>query len=228
MTFETALRATEILLALAFLQQSAEHIAKANVRMLFLPRGALSGLLLCGILTPWALLGLSVHSLLILHRYQGPYNGGSDKMGLLILYCLSLAHWLPPGQMAEAALGYLAIQVVLSYFISGKVKIVNPDWRSGQALCDVFHFSAYPVSENLRRCADRPRLLWVGSWAVMVFEVIFPLAFLHQIALIGALVIAASFHIANACLFGLNRFVWAWIAAYPSLLWFQARLMPLG
>lgn len=28
----------------------------------------------------------------------------------------------------------------------------------------------------------------------------------------------------NACLFGLNRFFWIWIMAYPSMFWFQQRI----
>ncbi len=225
-TFETALRATEILLALAFLQQSAEHIfgSRAAV-LLFMPRAALSALLLLGPYSHLTLLALSAHSLLILHRFQGPYNGGSDRMGLLVLYCLCLARWLPDGVMAEAAFGYLGVQVMMSYFFSGQVKIVNPEWRSGRALRDVFSFSAYPVSQSLRRLADRPRWLWCGSWAVMLFEVLFPLSLLNATLLIFALGVAAAFHLANACLFGLNRFVWFWIASYPSILWLQARLV---
>ena len=146
-------------------------------------------------------------------------------MGLLVLYCLCLSHWLPGGVSAEAALGYLAAQVILSYFVSGQVKIANPDWRSGRALQDVFAFSAYPVSADLRALADRPRLLWCASWAVMLFEVVFPLSLLSSVTLILALTLAAAFHVANAFLFGLNRFVWAWIAAYPSILWLQSRLV---
>jgi len=37
-----------------------------------------------------------------------------------------------------------------------------------------------------------------------------------------ALAIGAAFHLANAFAFGLNRFLWAWLAAYPAL-WFWAR-----
>ena len=77
----------------------------------------------------------------------------------------------------------------------------------------------------LRALADRPRLLWAGSWAVMLFEVIFPITLLHPALLIPALFLAASFHVSNACFFGLNRFVWFWIASYPSILWLQDRLM---
>ncbi|MEL6521237.1 MAG: HTTM domain-containing protein [Pseudomonadota bacterium] len=228
MTLDAAFRATEILLAFAFLQQSAEHIfGTGEARGLFWGRAVLSVALLLGLASPWILLALCLHAVALLHRYQGPYNGGSDRMGLLILFCLSLAHWLPEGTAREAAFGYLAVQVILSYFISGKVKITNPDWRSGRALRDVFQFSAYPVSENLRNLANRPSLLWGASWAVMMFEMLFPLAMINERALMLALVIAAVFHLANGCLFGLNRFVWAWIAAYPSILWLQARLVPI-
>ena len=226
MSFEMALRATEILLALAFLQQCAEHLlGTKDAPALFLTRAGLSMFLLFGAFAPWTLLLLSLHSILILHRYQGPYNGGSDRMGLLILYCLCLARVLPDGIWREAAFGYLGVQVVLSYFISGRVKIMNPEWRSGRALADVFAFSTYPVSEDLRVLADKPKLLFYSSWTVMLFEVLFPLSLLHPLALVFALIVAAAFHIANACLFGLNRFVWVWIASYPSILWLQTRLM---
>lgn len=227
MSFELALRVTEVLLAFAFFQQSAEHIFHVRGDGLqFLPRFCLCIPLAIGLYTDWVLLGLCVHSLLILHRYQGPYNGGSDRMSLLTLYCLSLAHWLPEHFLQEAALGYLALQLILSYFVSGLVKVTNTEWRSGQALEDVFRFSVYPVSEHLRHLADRPRLIFGASWAVMIFEILFPLSMFHNAALILALCFAAVFHVANAFLFGLNRFVWAWIAAYPSLLWLHGRLLP--
>lgn len=226
LTLDLALRATEILLAFAFLQQSAEHIiGSQGARLLFIPRAVLSAMLLLGLYSPWVLLALSGHSLLVLHRFQGPYNGGSDRMGLLVLYCLCLSHWLPEGTSSEAAFGYLGVQVILSYFISGQVKIFNPEWRSGRALQDVFSFSAYPVAGSLRALADRPRLLWAASWTVMLFEFMFPLSLLNSNLLVLALGAATAFHVANACLFGLNRFVWFWIAAYPSILWLQSRLI---
>lgn len=181
-----------------------------------------------GFHTPWICLALVVLALIILNRFQGPYNGGSDRMGLLILCSLCLAHFMPSEQWQEYVFGYLALQLVLSYFMSGWVKIVNPDWRRGQALQDVFRFSAYPVSESLRVWADRPKLLLLMSWAVMLFELLFPLSLLMQTTLIIGLAIAAVFHFANACLFGLNRFFWTWLAAYPSILWLQHRIFAAG
>ncbi len=229
MSLELAIRATEIVLAFAFILQSVEHLGAAKQeRALFFLRLCLSILLLFGVYTPWMCAALVVISLLILRRFQGPYNGGSDRMGLLILCCLCAAQFMPSPRWQEYVFGYLALQTVLSYFMSGWVKIVNSDWRRGRALRDVFAFSAYPVSESLRGWAKRPKLLFVMSWAVMLFELFFPLTLFSQTALIIGLIIAAVFHLGNACLFGLNRFFWVWLAAYPSLLWLQSRIFTVG
>ena len=225
MTFETALRLTEALLALAFLQQSAEHLRRfPDERLLFTLRGILCALLLVNIAPPYPLIGLAALSLATLRRFQGPYNGGSDRMGLLALWCVMLAHLLPSEKARELAFGYLGAQLVLSYFIAGWVKIVNPEWRSGAALRQVFAFSVYPVSESVRAWAKRPALLQCMSWAVMLLELMFPLAFFSKPALIVGLSLTALFHLANACLFGLNRFFWTWIAAYPAIIWLQTRI----
>ncbi len=225
MTLEAAARLTEILLALAFIQQGVEHLRRfQDERVLALARIGLSALVALGVGSPWPLVGLAPLSLVTLQRFQGPYNGGSDRMGLLALWCLTLSRLLPTVQARELAFGYLGVQLVLSYFISGGVKLLNPDWRSGQALRQVFAFSAYPVSEGLRGWAGRPRLLFAMSWAVMLFEVAFPLTLASRPALVAGLAVAALFHLANACLFGLNRFFWTWLAVYPAILWLQGRL----
>ena len=226
MSLVASVRLTETLLALVLIQQSLEHLAGPRRDWaLFGARIVLCGLVAAGIASPWPLVGLAALSLIILQRFQGPYNGGSDRMGLLALWCVTAAHLLPTARLQELAFGYLGIQLLLSYFISGAVKIVNPDWRGGRALRDVFQFSAYPVSETLRGWAGRPRVLLVMSWAVMLFELAFPLTLLWRPALFAGLVVAGAFHLANACLFGLNRFFWTWLSVYPAILWLQGRLV---
>ena len=232
MIFEEAIRLTEILLGLAFVQQSLEHFSVSNTllskdRFLFIARGLLAVLLIIGFQVAWILLLLVLIGLLMLHRFQGPYNGGSDRMSLLVLCSLCLVQFAPSLYWQEIAFGYLALQLVLSYLISGWVKVINPDWRSGRALSDVFQFSAYPVSDSLRELSNKPRLLFTLSWGVILFELFFPFSLFSIPSLYVALVIAASFHFANACLFGLNRFFWIWLAAYPSILWFQFRIMSI-
>lgn len=225
MSLDAAIRLTEILLALAFIQQSLEHLrGSPSERLLFFGRILLCALLVADVVAPWPLVALALLSLVILHRFQGPYNGGSDRMGLLALWCLALAQLMPTHPWREIAFGYLGLQLVLSYAIAGWVKIVNPDWRSGRALRDVFQVSVYPVSEDLRRWADRPRVMRLMSWAVILFELAFPLTLLSQPSLVLGLAIAATFHLANACLFGLNRFFWTWLAAYPAIIWLQHRI----
>jgi hypothetical protein len=53
MSLDYAVRCTEMLLAFAFLQQSAEHLCVPGERRLFLPRIALSLLLMAGFAGPW-------------------------------------------------------------------------------------------------------------------------------------------------------------------------------
>jgi hypothetical protein len=226
MSLESAARLTELLLALALIQQGLEHLrGTRSERVLFGARTVLCLALIADLAQPWPLVALCGLSLAILWRFQGPYNGGSDRMGLLALFCLTLSQLAPTPAWREVIFGYLGLQLVLSYAVSGWVKLINPDWRSGRALADVFAFSAYPVSEDLRGWAGRPRTLLVMSWAVILFELAFPLTLLSHETLIAGLVIAAVFHLANAALFGLNRFFWTWLAVYPAILWLQDRLM---
>jgi len=228
-SIDDAIRLTEILMGFAFAQQSIEHfVSKGSERYLFIFRFILAVLLIVGFHTTGILVILLLLALEILYRFQGPYNGGADRMSLLILSCLCLAQLSPTQYWKEIAFGYLALQLVLSYFISGFVKVVNPEWRNGQALCDVFLFSVYPASESLRNWANWPRLLFFMSWGVMLFELLFPISLISSTSLYIALIIAASFHLSNVFMLGLNRFFWIWISAYPSIIWFQQRIFTMN
>lgn len=236
MTLDSALHLSSGMMALAFVQQSLEHLrpaARRQERLLFAPRLLLSLLLLAaslgapvaGVGPTLCLLALLANHLLILPFFNGPYNGGADRMSLLTLVCLTGGYALPEAGWRELAFGYLGMQLLLSYFMAGWVKIVNPAWRSGRALRDVFLFSAYPAGENIRRWAGRRGWLFAAGWGVMAFELVFPFTFLWRPALLAGLCVAALFHAANACLFGLNRFLWIWMCAYPAILWLQDRVI---
>lgn len=226
MSLDLTIRLMEIMMGLAFAQQSLEYLAShPRLRLLFSIRLLLCICLIFGIYAHYTCLGLFSIGLGMLHLFNGPYNGGSDRMGLLILSVITITHFAPEPIWREVAIGYLALQLTLSYFISGWVKIVNPAWRSGQALHDVFKYSAYPVSQTLRGWAQHPKLLKNMSWAVILFELAFPFCLISQPSLIVGLILAGSFHLANACLFGLNRFFWIWLTAYPAILWFQDRVL---
>lgn len=226
MTLETAVRWSEALLALALLQQCLEHCSVAShPRWLFAGRLLLALLLFFGFQPALVESLLLLSTLVLLHRFDGPYNGGSDRMSLLLLCCLWGSRLAPTQHWREIILGYLAVQLLLSYAVAGWVKLANSDWRHGQALQDVFQFSVYPVSESMRSWAESPRLLFVLSWTIMLFEILFPLGLLTTWSLVAMLSLAALFHLINGCIFGLNRFLWSWIAAYPCLIWFQQRVL---
>ena len=225
MSLDDAIRLTEILLSVALIQQSLEHIfGLANERLHYLLRLILSLLLLAGVQSQWVSVALFINMLFILRRFQGPYNGGSDLLSMLLITCVCAAHFAPNENWREYILGYLALQAIFSYFKSGWAKVINHDWRTGQALVDVFSFSVYPISEATRSWASRPRLLCAMSWAVILLELVFPLTMLSQVTLIIGLALAMSFHFANFIMFGFNRFIWVWAATYPSLIWLQGRL----
>lgn len=85
----------------------------------------------------------------------------------LILFSLWLARLAPNHYWQEMALGYLALQLVWSYFQSGWVKVTNPAWRSDQALQKAFAISAYPVSQHTCRWAQHPKLLMLMGLLVI-------------------------------------------------------------
>lgn len=226
MELEQAIRYSEILLGFALLLQSFELVRSLGIeRKIALLHIPLSVLLMVGFYPLVIESLLLVTSFLLIKRYRGPYNGGSDTVTLLLLLCLCLANLAPSRLWQEVALGYLALQLIISYFQAGWVKLVNPEWRTGKALHEVFALTAYPVSESLRGLAKKTRLLFVASWLVIMGELLFPLALLNSTLLVIALFCAAFFHFANAMLFGLNRFFWGWLATYPVIIWFQQRLL---
>ncbi|HEY6529904.1 MAG TPA: HTTM domain-containing protein [Cellvibrionaceae bacterium] len=166
----------------------------------------------------WAILGLGILSL---KRFGGPYCGGSDLMTLQVSLSMAVAESTSNPIWCLGASGYLCIQVCLSYWQSGWVKLINPEWRKGSALQEVFAFTHYPVSEATRSWARHPRLLLVMSWAIILVEFLFPLSLYHATSLYAALLFMGIFHLANAWFFGLNRFFWIWLATYPVVIAWQ-------
>lgn len=186
MTLELAVRLAEIILGFAIFQQSLEFIrGQRPKKTLGFFRAVLAILSMLGFQPLLVESALLVTAIMLIWRFQGPYNGGSDTMTMLVLLCLWLSHLAPSRYWQEIALGYLTVQLILSYFQSGWVKVVNPEWRSGRALQQVFGLSAYPVSESVRLWAGRPQVLLAMSWSVMIFELLFPLALFNQTLLIA-------------------------------------------
>ncbi len=165
----------------------------------------------------------SVGVLLLLHvltvvRWLGSFNGGSDYMNSLLLLFTFLG-LLIPGELGAVCLWYIALQLCYSYFKAGFIKIKNRNWRSGQALPKFVLTPMYADAPWLTWIFRKRRLACLVSWFTILFEVLFPLALLDSRVALAFMAVAFVFHLGNAYVFGLNRFVFAWISAYPALYW---------
>ena len=152
---------------------------------------------------------------LITLRWRGSFNGGSDYLTLIILLCLSIGFLHP--LLGKAALWYITLQVISSYFLAGLYKIKETKWRLGTA---VYGFVSSPNYKTPRFIVEKSRnSTWaqVIAWSIMLFELSFPLVLTLPKLTIFYLVAGAIFHLVNFMTFGLNRFFWVWCASYPAL-----------
>ena len=185
-------------------------------------RGALSLALMLGQAGAGSAVLLFLMALLILLRWRGAFNGGSDFMTLVGLTGLLLAHVL--GLFTDAAnawrvaLWYVAVQSLSSYFVSGWVKLMRPEWRSGRALTVFLDNAVYgPLPAN--SIYRQPRLAMLCSWGFIGWEGLFPLALLDVRLAAMFCTFAAVFHFLVFWFFGLNRFFWAWLSTFPAILY---------
>src|ERR1700712_2174786 len=162
---------------------------------------------------------LLITQILVCVRFRGASNGGSDSMSVVLTSALSLPVLLGRTPLAiQAALLYIAVQVTLSYVIAGLAKLRQADWRDGSALRHFVVGSPYGVPKLVQRLLERRALAEVLGWSIIAFECLFPLAWLDPRVCVAWLICGTLFHAANVLVLGLNRFFWAWVAAYPALL----------
>ncbi len=177
-------------------------------------RAALALALMAGVLPAAGAVLLFLIALALLFRWRGAFNGGSDFMTLVGLTGLLLAHaagW-------RAGLWWVALQSLSSYFVSGWVKLLREEWRSGRALpyfLDTGVYGPLPADSVFRR----PRVARAAAWSFTVWEGCFPLALLDVRLAAVFCTVAAAFHFLVFWFFGLNRFFWAWLATYPAILY---------
>lgn len=153
---------------------------------------------------------------LTLLRWLGTYNGGSDYMNLLLLWLTSLG-LMRQGTIASVCVYYMVFQLCLSYFKAGWIKLNNPNWRAGLALPAFLNSPIYESKDIIEKLTRLPILNRMMSWMIILYEVSFPLAILNRNFAAAYLLVGAFFHLGNAYIFGLNRFFFAWLAAYPAL-----------
>lgn len=225
-----ALQFTQWLLAAGLALQAVESLVARRTfgcAMVFGLRLVLCGAL--GFVPPVSSAAALVHglllatSMLLVARLRGPLCGGSDAMWFQVqvgLLLASLAGWHPA--LARVGLGWIAAQSVLSYLLAGMVKLRNANWRSGEALRQLLASDGpYVIWAPARRLAGDAGICAVLAWAVIAFELLFPLVLVVPVDWRWAWLLAGLvFHAGNAVLLGLNRFAWAWATTYPALVAF--------
>lgn len=169
--------------------------------------------------SPFVILTLLFTTLLIAQRFRGSFNGGSDYMTLIILSALAVQSFSTQALITKGVLWYIALQSCTSYFIAGVVKIKQSAWRQGSALREFIQSPNYNPPTSIKNICSHKVMSFVISWGVMVFELTFPLILIqhNQIITGSLLLLAFTFHLINVLLFGLNRFLIAWLATYPAI-----------
>jgi hypothetical protein len=169
---------------------------------------------------------LFVGNLLILIRWRGAFNGGSDFLTLVVLTGLFISQVV--GAFGNAELGwqagfwYIAIQAITSYFMSGAVKLLRPEWRNGSAMTIFLNGAIYgPLSAT--HPLRNKWLAMMGSWGFIVWEILFPFSLADPRLAAVFCAVAALFHFLVFWFFGLNRFFWAWLCSFPAIIWCSAQ-----
>jgi len=161
---------------------------------------------------------LLILSILSLLPFDGNFNGGSDTMTFQALVPLWAASLFDFSQVAvHVALVFIGVQSLLSFFIAGLVKCRHLEWWNGKALGKILVLEKYGMRFSRWKFIQNPKVLFFTSATILLFEVLSPLALLKPQWTIYFCVFGVIFNILNAAIFGLNRFVWAWAATYPSL-----------
>ncbi len=202
-------------------------LSPRSYRALIVLRLALAIGLMAGVLGLAGAAMLFAIALVLLLRWRGAFNGGSDFMTLVGLTGLLIAHLVGHAMGMDwgwrAGFWYITLHALTSYFMSGWVKLLHPSWRSGRALpqfLDTGIHGPLPPHSAYRH----PALARAISWTFTVWEGLFPLALLDVRLAALFCTVASVFHFLVFRFFGLNRFFWAWLATFPAILWCAGRL----
>lgn len=176
--------------------------------------------------SPFSAALLFASTMLILIRWRGAFNGGSDFMTIVVLTGLVIANiaalFVGPVLAWKAGLWYITIHAMSSYFISGAIKLFSPAWRNGSALRFFLDGGLYgPLSE--RSVFRKPLVAMICAWAFILWECCFPLTMTGPAWAVVGCGIAAVFHFLVFRFFGLNRFFWAWVVNFPAIVYCSAQ-----
>ncbi|SIR96088.1 alpha/beta fold hydrolase [Microbacterium sp. RURRCA19A] len=161
--------------------------------------------------------GLSV--LGMINQARSRYGGdGSDQAALQVHTAAALARAGGDAKSVDAGLWYLSLQGVLSYGVSGWVKLAGRPWREGVAVSGVMRTHTYGHEGVWKVLRRHPRLEKAATASMLAFESSYPLVYVAgPVVSAGYSAVAMAFHAANGVIMGLGRFVWGFAAFHPAI-----------
>jgi hypothetical protein len=155
---------------------------------------------------------------------RGPDGeNGADEMTLIMFVSLSIVLASPDEWVWKCGLFFVAGQLLLAYCTSGYIRIRESTWRDGSALLVVLRQHTYGNRWFWLRARRHPGWNRWMSRTVLLYECAIPIVFFIPMKFVYFfLAFGVIFHVLNAVVMGLNTFLWAFVAAYPALLWSSA------
>ncbi len=161
------------------------------------------------------------------HHYG---TDGSDQVNFLVQSAAAIARAAGVRtRVVDAALWAVAAQATLSYAASGWVKIAGSSWREGSALEGITRTLTYGDADVWRAVRRFPRSARLLGTAVLALECSFPVVYAAggrpARTYVGS---ALMFHLANARIMGLGRFLPAFASMHPAVLYTARRRSTTG
>jgi hypothetical protein len=117
------------------------------------------------------------------------------------------------------ALGFIAAQACLAYFVAGSSKVREPSWRAGQAIPLISSTLMWGNGSAALVLRSHRRLALALCWGTMLGECAFPIVLAVPLPVTVLLLsVTAAFHVLLAVEMGLNSFVWAFGSTYPAII----------
>lgn len=154
----------------------------------------------------------------ILFTLRTPYGlDGSDQAALLVCLVYSILCISQSATIRLACHIFIAAQLTLVYFTSGWNKLKAKDWRNGNYMWKLFSTNFYGMEKLGAFLEKHKAFASFSSLSIILAETFFFLYWLVPAPYCWLILTALGiFHLLTAITMGLNTFLWAFLAMYPS------------
>jgi hypothetical protein len=159
--------------------------------------------------------------LLVWRNHYG--TDGSDQMTAIVLAGVTVGSWFSSSPFIQsAAIAFIAIQSLLAYTVAGVAKTQSELWRSGAVIGPIMQTETWGSRPLAAWLIASPTRALLASWMVIGAECLFPLVLIAPPWLaVAFLAWGVIFHALCAIGMGFNTFFWAFVAAYPAILYIR-------